>query len=348
MCYIRKGGKPMNTIGVLTSGGDAQGMNAAVRAVVRSAIANGFRVMGVKRGYSGLINGDIEELTARSVSETLNRGGTFLRSARCLEFKEEAGIVKATETCKKFGIDGMVVIGGDGSFRGARDLTLHGIPTVAMPGTIDNDIVCSDYTIGFDTAVNICVDLIDRLRDTCNSHDRCSVVQIMGKNAGWVTLEASLATGATSTIVPEIAFDFEKDVVQRIERGKALGKNHFIVLVSEGVFFDVKSNKNYQYVVDKKIANATDFARLVEKTTGVETGETILGHVQRGGSPTAKDRVMATEMGNYCVNLLKNGISNRVVVVRNSQITDYDIVEALQMQKPFDLERYQLANLINI
>lgn len=338
----------MKTIGVLTSGGDSQGMNAAVRAAVRTALAEGFRVMGINRGYSGLINGDIEELTARSVSGIINRGGTFLRSARCLEFREESGVQKAVETCKKFGIEGMVVCGGDGSFRGARDLTLHGIPTVAMPGTIDNDIVCSDYTIGFDTAVNICIDLIDRLRDTCDSHDRCSVVQIMGKNAGWVTLEASLATGATSTIVPEVAFDFQKDVVERINRGKALGKNHFIVLVSEGVFFDVPSNKNYQYVVDNNIASAADFARMVEKTTGVESREAVFGHVQRGGSPTAKDRVIATEMGHYCVQLLKKGISNRVVVMRNSQITDYDIVEALKMEKPFDTLRYNMANLINI
>lgn len=338
----------MKTIGVLTSGGDSQGMNAAVRAVVRTGLAEGFRVMGVKRGYSGLINGDIEEMSARSVSDIINKGGTFLRSARCLDFREESGILKAVDTCKKFGIDGMVVIGGDGSFRGARDLTLHGIPTVAMPGTIDNDIVCSDYTIGFDTAVNICIDLIDRLRDTCDSHDRCSVVQIMGKNAGWVTLEASLATGATSTIVPEVEFDFQKDVVARINRGKSMGKNHFIVLVSEGVFFNVATNKNYQYVVDNGIASAAEFARMVENATGVETREAVFGHVQRGGSPTAKDRVTATEMGNYCVNLLKNGISNRVVVVKNSKITDYDIVEALKMDKSFDMQKYNMANQINI
>ena len=190
--------------------------------------------------------------------------------------------------------------------------------------------------------------MVDRLRDTCASHDRCSVVQIMGKNAGWVTLESAIATGATSIIVPEIEFDFEKDVVQRIKRGQALGKNHFIVMVSEGVFFDVKSNKNYKYVLDKGIANAADFAKMVEKTTGVESREAVLGHVQRGGAPTARDRIVATEMGNYCVKLLKKGISNRVVVMRDSKITDYDIVEALQMTKPFDVERYNMANSINI
>lgn len=338
----------MKTIGILTSGGDAQGMNAAVRAVVRTALSEGFRVMGIKKGYSGLINGDIEELTATSVSETLCKGGTFLRSARCLEFKEEAGVLKAVQTCKDFGIEGIVVIGGDGSFRGARDLTLHGIPCVAIPGTIDNDIVCSDYTIGFDTAVNVCVDLIDRLRDTCNSHDRCSVVQIMGKNAGWVTLEAGIAAGATSIIVPEVEFEFKRDVVDRIARGKKLGKDHFIVIVSEGVFFNVKSNKNYQYCVDNGISNIADFAKKVEKETGVESREAVFGHVQRGGTPTAKDRVTATEMGNYAVNLLKNGISNRVVVIRDSKITDIDIVEALKMEKPFDVERLNVANLINI
>ena len=311
----------MKTIGVLTSGGDAQGMNAAVRAVVRTCVAENITVMGIREGYKGLIEGNIQELTARDVCDILGRGGTFLRSARCPEFKTEEKIQEAVHTCKEFGIEGIVVIGGDGSFRGARDLTLHGIPCVAMPGTIDNDIVCSDYTIGFDTAVNICIDLIDKLRDTCNSHNRCSVVQIMGKNAGWVTLEAGIAAGATSIIVPEVEFDFQRDIVDRIARGKRYGKNHFIVLVSEGLFFDVPSNKNYKYCVDNGIANIADFAKRVEKETGVESREAILGHVQRGGAPSAKDRVIATEMGNYCVNLLKNGISNRVVVMKAILLT---------------------------
>ena len=271
-----------------------------------------------------------------------------MRSARCPEFKTEEKIQEAVHTCKEFGIEGIVVIGGDGSFRGARDLTLHGIPCVAMPGTIDNDIVCSDYTIGFDTAVNICIDLIDKLRDTCNSHNRCSVVQIMGKNAGWVTLEAGIAAGATSIIVPEVEFDFQRDIVDRIARGKRYGKNHFIVLVSEGLFFDVPSNKNYKYCVENGIANIADFAKRVEKETGVESREAILGHVQRGGAPSAKDRVIATEMGNYCVNLLKNGISNRVVVMKETDIIDLDILEALKMEKPFDFKKYEMANMINI
>ena len=338
----------MKTIGVLTSGGDSQGMNAAVRSIVRTALNEGFKVMGIDHGYNGLIHKEIEELDYTSVSNTLSTGGTFLKTARCLEFKEEAGVIKAVETCKEYGIEGIVVMGGDGSFRGARDLTLHGIPCVAVPCTIDNDIVCSDYTIGFDTATNICVDLIDKLRDTCESHNRCSVVQIMGKNAGWVTLEAAIASGATSIVVPEIEFNFERDIIERFKRGMKYGKTSFIVAVSEGVFFDVKSNKNYEYMQKIGIKNATDFARRVEETTGVESRETILGHVQRGGTPTAKDRIMATEMGNYAVGLLKNGISNRVVVFKDNKITDFDILEALQMEKPFDLKKLEMANKINI
>lgn len=338
----------MKTIGILTSGGDSQGMNAATRAVTRKALDEGFRVMGIKKGYNGLINGEIEELFASSVSGKLSRGGTFLQTARCLEFKEEAGVLRAVETCKEFGIEGIVVIGGDGSFRGARDLCLHGIKCVALPGTIDNDIVCSDYTIGFDTALNIVVEMVDRLRDTCESHDRCSVVQIMGKNAGWVTLESAISTGATAMVVPEVEFDFERDIVQRIRKSQALGKNHFIILVSEGVFFDVHSNKNYKYVKEHGIDSAAAFAAKVQKITGVEAREAILGHVQRGGSPTARDRIIATEMGNYAVGLLKNDISNRVVVMKDNKITDYDILEALQMKKPFDMERFNMANAINI
>lgn len=338
----------MKTIGVLTSGGDSQGMNAAVRAVVRTALNEGFRVMGINKGYNGLINGDIKEMTYTSVSNTLSTGGTFLKTARCLEFKEEAGVLQAVETCKRYGIDGIVVMGGDGSFRGARDLCIHGIPCVAIPGTIDNDIVCSDYTIGFDTAVNICVELIDKLRDTCESHNRCSVVQIMGKNAGWVTLEASIAAGATTTIVPEVEFDFDRDIVERFKRGLSYGKTSFIVAVSEGVFFDVPSNKNYEYMQKHGLKSAADLARKISEVTGVESRETVLGHVQRGGTPTARDRVIATEMGNYAVELLKNNISNRVVVLQHDKITDYDILEALQMEKPFDIARLAMANNINI
>ena len=338
----------MKTIGILTSGGDSQGMNAAIRAVTRTALNSGFRVMGIRKGYLGLITGDIVELTATSVSDIINRGGTVLRSARCLEFKEEAGILQAVETCKKFGIDGIVVIGGDGSFRGARDLTLHGVPCVAIPGTIDNDIVCSEDTIGFDTALNICIDLVDYLRDTSASHNRCSVVQIMGRNAGWVTLEASLATGATVTLVPEVAFDFQADVVEKIKKGQELGKDYFIVMVSEGIFFNVKSNKNYEYLQSLGIKNAADFAKRIEEETGIVSRESVFGHVQRGGSPTAHDRILATTMGKYAVELLGQGISNRVIVVRDGKIVDLDILEALSMEKPFDVERLQMANMLNI
>jgi len=338
----------MKTIGILTSGGDSQGMNAAIRAVTRTALNSGFRVMGIRKGYLGLITGDIVELTATSVSDIINRGGTMLRSARCLEFKEEAGVLQAVETCKKFGIDGIVVIGGDGSFRGARDLTLHGVPCVAIPGTIDNDIVCSEDTIGFDTALNICIDLVDYLRDTSASHNRCSVVQIMGRNAGWVTLEASLATGATVTLVPEVAFDFHADVVEKIKKGQELGKDYFIVMVSEGIFFNVKSNKNYEYLQSLGINNAADFAKRIEEETGIVSRESVFGHVQRGGSPTAHDRILATTMGKYAVELLGQGISNRVIVVRDGKIVDLDILEALSMEKPFDVERLQMANMLNI
>ncbi len=338
----------MKTIGILTSGGDSQGMNAAIRAVTRTALNSGFKVMGIRKGYLGLITGDIVELTATSVSDIINRGGTMLRSARCLEFKEEAGVLKAVETCKKFGIDGIVVVGGDGSFRGARDLTLHGIPCVALPGTIDNDIVCSEDTIGFDTALNICIDLVDYLRDTSASHNRCSVVQIMGRNAGWVTLEASLATGATVTLVPEVEFDFQTDVIDKIKKGQDLGKDYFIVMASEGIFFDVKSNKNYKYLQSIGINNSADLARRIEEETGIVSRECVFGHVQRGGSPTAHDRILATSMGTYAVHLLEEGISNRVIVVREGKIVDLDILEALSMEKPFDVERLNMANMLNI
>lgn len=338
----------MKTIDILTSGGDSQGMNAAIRAVTRTALNSGFKVMGIRQGYLGLITGDIVELTATSVSDIINRGGTMLRSARCVEFKEEAGVLQAVETCKKFGIDGIVVIGGDGSFRGARDLTLHGVPCVALPGTIDNDIVCSDDTIGFDTALNICIDLVDYLRDTSASHNRCSVVQIMGRNAGWVTLEASLATGATVTLVPEVEFDFQTDVIDKIKKGQELGKEYFIVMVSEGIFFNVKSNKNYEYLQSLGITNAADFAKRIEAETGIVSRECVFGHVQRGGSPTAHDRILATTMGQYAVKLLEQGISNRVIVSRDGKIVDLDILEALSMSKPFDVERLKMANMLNI
>lgn len=337
----------MKRIGILTSGGDSQGMNNAIRAVTRKAIANGMTVMGVKNGYQGLIDGDIEELNVRSVSNILDRGGTVLKTARCLVFKEEAGIQKAVRTCKDFGIEGMVVIGGDGSFRGAKDLTLHGIPTVAMPGTIDNDIACSDYTIGFDTAVNVAMEATDKLRDTAMSHKRCALVEVMGRNAGWVAVDVGLAVGATMTLVPEVPFTIEQ-IVDKIKKGISYGKHNFMIVVSEGIFANSKTNTNYAYITEKGLTDSFILAKKIEELAGIESRATVLGHIQRGGSPTARDRYIAAEMGARCVDLLQNGISNRVVVMRENKITDIDIIEALNMTKPFDKERYELANTVSI
>ena len=283
----------MKSIAVLTSGGDAPGMNPAVRAVVRTACQRGIKVYGVDRGYTGLINGDIHEMNLRSVSDIITRGGTILYSARCPEFKTEEGLQKAVSTCKKFGIDGMVIIGGDGSFRGARDLSLRGIPCIGLPGTIDNDISCTDYTIGYDTCLNTIVQMVDRIRDTSESHDRCTVVEVMGRGAGYLALEAGIAVGATSIIVPEVEYDIERDVIARIREFQKTGKKHFIVIVAEGV------------------GGTAEIAKKIEAETGVESRATILGHVQRGGSPTARDRIMASQMGSRAVDLLTQGRLHR-------------------------------------
>lgn len=337
----------MKRIGILTSGGDSQGMNNAIRAVTRTAIENGMTVMAIRNGYQGLIDGDIEEMHLRSVSNILDRGGTFLQTARCLEFKEEAGVLKAVQTCKDFGIEGLVVIGGDGSFRGARDMSSHGIPTVAMPGTIDNDIACSEYTIGFDTAVNVAMEAADKLRDTAASHHRCSVIEVMGRNAGWVAVDVGISAGATYTLVPEVPFKVE-EVVAKIKKGEAVGKKNFMIVVSEGVFMDGKKNTNYKYLSSLGLTSASKFAKKLEEMTGVECRATILGHIQRGGSPTARDRYIATEMGCRCADLLRDGKSNRVVVMKDNQIIDIDIVEALEMTKEFDIERYNISNKVGI
>lgn len=326
--------KTMNTktktIAVLTSGGDAPGMNAAVRAVVRSAIAKGFRVLGVRRGYNGLINGDMFEMNNNSVSDTINRGGTELYTARCPEFKEQAGVLKGKQTCIDAGIEGIVVIGGDGSFRGARDLSLAGIPCVGIPATIDNDIACSDYTIGYDTAMNTAMDMVDRLRDTSQSHDRCSVVEVMGRRCGCIAVNCGIACGATSIIVPEKGYDFQTDIIERIERAKKNGKNHYIIMVAEG------------------IGGVNELAKRIEDVTGVETRAAILGHVQRGGSPSVKDRVVASKMGVYAVELLAQNIGNRVVAVDKESIVDYDIFEALSRERVFDEELYKMALEISL
>ena len=320
----------MKSIAVLTSGGDAPGMNPAVRAVVRTACQRGIKVYGVDRGYTGLINGDIHEMNLRSVSDIITRGGTILYSARCPEFKTEEGLQKAVATCKKFGIDGMVIIGGDGSFRGARDLSLRGIPCIGLPGTIDNDISCTDYTIGYDTCLNTIVQMVDRIRDTSESHDRCTVVEVMGRGAGYLALEAGIAVGATSIIVPEVEYDIERDVIARIREFQKTGKKHFIVIVAEGV------------------GGTAEIAKKIEAETGVESRATILGHIQRGGSPTARDRIMASQMGSRAVDLLTQGIGNRVVGIRDNKIVDFDIFEALKMTKTIDMKDYELAHEISI
>jgi len=320
----------IKTIGVLTSGGDAPGMNAAIRAVTRTAIHEGLRVMGIRKGYNGLINGDIFELHARSVSDILYKGGTILQTARSREFKTEEGVKKAVTICKVFGIDGIVVIGGDGSFRGARDLSLQGIPTVAIPGTIDNDIACSDYTIGFDTALNTVKDAIDKIRDTATSHERCSVIEVMGREAGYIALSVGIATGAEVILIPEKNFDFNNDVIKPILEGKNKGRKHNIIIVAEG------------------IGGTMEMAKQIEEVTRIETRATILGHIQRGGSPTVMDRVIASQMGAKAVMLLKQGIGNRVIAMKNNKIVDYDIVEALNMTKEIDEDMVHLAKILSV
>ena len=320
----------IKTIGVLTSGGDAPGMNAVVRSVVRTALSNGLNVKGIMHGYNGLIEGEIIDMNIRSVSEIIHRGGTVLYTARSPKFKTEEGIQLAVENCKKFGIDGIVVIGGDGSFRGARDLSLHGIPCIGVPGTIDNDISCTEYTIGFDTAMNTVVQMVDRLRDTAQSHERCSVVEVMGRRAGWIALHTGIAVGATAVLVPEVEFDLKKDIIEKIRLTQQTGKKHFIIVVAEGV------------------GQVTEIAKEIEELTGIESRATILGHVQRGGRPTVRDRVMASQMGHAAVNLLLEGVGNRVVAFQNNHIVNFDIYEALQMTKEFDLQSYEMLNDISV
>ena len=322
--------KEIKKIGVLTSGGDAPGMNAAIRAVVRCGIYNGIEVYGVNKGYNGLINGDMELMEARSVGEILQKGGTILQTARCLDFKEEAGVIKAVETAKKFGLDGLIVVGGDGSFRGARDLCRHGLSTIAMPGTIDNDINCSEYTIGYSTCLNTVIDAVDKLRDTSSSHERCSVVEVMGRNAGYIAVEAAIACGAEVVLVPEFEFDFDNDVINVIKKGLARGKRHCIVIVAEG------------------IGGADSIAKRIEAETGMESRATILGHVQRGGSPNAQDRVIASQMGAKCVELLLEGLENRIVCMKDGKIIHVDIEEGLAMKKTLSPELMGLIRKLSV
>ena len=318
------------TIGIMTSGGDAPGMNAAIRSVVRSALARGMRIMGIKRGYSGLINDEIEEMNLRSVSEILHRGGTVLYTARSTEFRTLEGQQKAAENCRKHNMSGVVVIGGDGSFRGALDLSRQGINCVGIPATIDNDIAASDYTIGFDTAINTACEMIDRLRDTSQSHERCSVVEVMGRKAGHLALEVGAASGATSIIIPEIPIDIENDIIAKINNVQKKGKKHFIIVVAEGTGL------------------TNELAERIRTETGIETRVTVLGHVQRGGAPTVRERVFASAMGYRAVELLDHNITNRVVITRNNEISDMDINEALLLRKPIDLKLYTISNTISI
>ena len=319
----------MKTIGVLTSGGDAPGMNAAVRSIVRTAASMGMTVKGIKRGYNGLIENNVVDLDIRSVSDIIQRGGTVLYTARCPRFTTEEGIQEAIKNCKVNGIEGLIVIGGDGSFRGARDLSLRGIPCIGIPGTIDNDIPSTEYTIGFDTAMNTVVEMVDKLRDTACSHERCSVVEVMGHGAGDIALQCGLAVGATAIIVPEIGFNLQS-VIDKILETQKNGRNHFIIVVSEG------------------LCDATQLAKLLQEATGIETRATILGHIQRGGNPTLRDRVVASKMGYAAVELLSKGVGNRVIGLKDNKIVDYDIFEALNMVKSFDQETYRLANTISI
>ena len=322
--------KNIRTIGVLTSGGDAPGMNAAIRAVVRVGAYHGLRVMGVKRGYNGLINGEIEELTARSVSETLQRGGTILQTARCLEFKSEEGVKKGVEIARVFGLDGLVVIGGDGSFRGAKDLCAHGLPTVALPGTIDNDIGCSEYTVGYDTCLNTVIDAIDKIRDTATSHERCSVIEVMGRNAGYIALWCGVANGAEDILLPE-KYDYnEQNIINNIISNRKRGKTHHLIINAEG------------------IGHSTSMARRIEAATGVETRATILGYMQRGGSPTCKDRYYASIMGCLAADILCEGKTNRVIGYRGGKFVDFDIEEALAMQKDIPEYEYRISKLLAI
>lgn len=320
----------VKTIGVLTSGGDSPGMNAAVRAVVRTAIEKGITVKGVMRGYTGLIENDIVDLNLRSVSDIIHRGGTILYTARCPEFKTEEGLQTAIANCKKHGIEGIVVIGGDGSYRGARDLSERGIPCVGIPGTIDNDISSTDYTIGFDTAVNTAMEMVDKLRDTAQSHDRCTVVEVMGRRAGYMALHTGIAVGATAVLVPEVNYDFQHDVVDRIKKTQLMGKKHFIIVVAEGV------------------GNVEGIAEQISRSCNIEARATILGHVQRGGSPTVRDRVIASTMGHKAVDLLAEGIGNRVMCMVKDEIVNKDIFEALNEKKDYEFNLHAIADTISI
>lgn len=319
----------MKTIGVLTSGGDAPGMNAAIRAVVRSGIYNNFRIMGIRQGYSGLINGEIDDMNLSSVADIIHRGGTMLRSARSDEFRTEAGFKKALNVLDVFGIDGLVVLGGDGTLRGAKDLSNAGIPTIGIPCTIDNDCGYSDFTVGFFTAVETVVDAISKIRDTSTSHGRANVIEVMGRNCGDIALYAGLSGGAESIIIPEVEFNID-EVAKRALQGKNRGKLHHIIVLAEGV------------------GNAYDVSKLIIEKTGIDTRVTILGYIQRGGTPTSFDRIIASKMGNKAIELLRDGRSGRALGIKCNNIIDLEINEALSIKKAFDLEMYNTAKTLSI
>ena len=318
-------GKEIKKIGVLTSGGDAPGMNAAIRAVVRKAISNGVEVVGVKKGYMGLLNNEIVPMDANSVSDIIQRGGTILGTARCKEFTTEEGQAQGAEICRQNGIDGMVVIGGDGSYRGAQALSKHGINTIGLPGTIDLDISCTDYTIGFDTAINTAMEAIDKVRDTSSSHERCSIIEVMGRNAGYIALWCGVANGAEDILLPE-KYDFnEQKIINNIIANRKRGKTHHLIVNAEG------------------IGHSTSMARRIEAATGIETRATILGYMQRGGNPTCRDRYFASIMGALAADILCEGKTNRVIAYKNGEFVDYDIDEALAMQKSISDYEYDVS-----
>ena len=320
--------KEIKTIGVLTSGGDAPGMNAAIRAVVRTALNKGLKVKGIQKGYNGLLNDEIIDMDKRSVADIIQRGGTVLYTARCMEFMTEEGQKRGAEVCRKHGIDGIVVIGGDGSFRGAQKLAAQGINTIGLPGTIDLDIACTDYTIGFDTAVNTAMEAIDKIRDTSTSHERCSIIEVMGRNAGYIALWCGIANGAEDILLPERYDNDEQALINHIIEGRKKGKKHHLIINAEG------------------IGHSTGMARRIEAATGIETRATILGYMQRGGSPTCKDRMYASIMGAYAVDLLAEGKSNRLVAYKDGKFVDYDIDEALAMTKDINDYEFNISALL--
>ena len=313
----------MKKIGILTSGGDAPGMNAAIRALVRSGIKNGFEMYGIRRGYKGLLEGDITRMETREVSETIQCGGTILKTARSKEFMEPEGLEKAIEMLGVYSLDAVVVIGGDGSFRGAQELARKGVPVIGIPATIDNDVACSDYCLGYDTAMNTALEAIDKIRDTSSSHERCSVIEVMGRNAGYIALNVGISCGAEVILIPEVKYNLEKDVYKVLLEGRNIGKHHYIVVVAEGV------------------GDAVELSKQIEAFTGIETRPTVLGYVQRGGSPTIKDRLTGSLMGIHAINLLVKGKSGRLIVEQGGVVKDIDIEKGLAMKKSLSEEELE-------